>query len=61
MAATSITDNDSVNYFLFFVFGFVVSLALISLSIAAHIAMEKMYPDNHGKEESPVIRFRHIE
>ena len=61
MAATAITDNDSVNYFLFFVFGFVVSLALVSLSIAVHIAMEKMYPDNPQKEESPVIRFTHIE
>ena len=61
MAATAITDNDSVNYFLFFVFGFMVSLALVSLSIAVHIAMEKMYPDNPRKEESPVITFRHIE
>ena len=61
MAATAITDNDSVNYFLFFVFGFIVSLALVSLSIAIHLAMEKMYPENRGKEESPVINFRHIE
>ena len=61
MAATAITDNDSVNYFLFFVFGFMVSLALLTLSIAVHLAMEKMYPDNPRKEESPVIDFRHIE
>ena len=61
MAATAITDNDSVNYFLFFVFGFMVSLALLTLSIAVHLAMEKMYPENHRKEESPVINFRHIE